>query len=42
LETGSPPYKGYRSVMVFAKIKRKEFKDEIFTLTFMPKVESLR
>jgi outer membrane lipoprotein-sorting protein len=41
-ETDSPLYKGYKSVMIFAKLKAKEFKDEAFTLTFMPKVESLR
>jgi outer membrane lipoprotein-sorting protein len=42
IETDSPLYKGYKSVMIFAKIKRKDFKDEVFTLTFMPKIDSLR
>ena len=42
IETISPLYKGYKSVMVFAKIKEKNFKDEVFTLTFMPNMESLR
>jgi len=42
LETDSPLYKGYKSVMIFAKIKQRSFKDEAFTLTFMPKMESLR
>jgi hypothetical protein len=42
IETDSPLYKGYKSVMIFAKIKAKNFKDEVFTLTFMPKLESLR
>ncbi|MFH0789488.1 MAG: outer membrane lipoprotein-sorting protein [Pseudomonadota bacterium] len=42
IETDSPLYKGYKSVMIFAKIKKKDFKDEVFTLTFMPKMESLR
>lgn len=42
IETDSPLYKGYKSVMIFAKIKRRDFKDEVFTLTFMPKVDSLR
>lgn len=42
LETDSPLYKGYKSVMIFAKIKKREFRDEVFTLTFMPKMESLR
>jgi outer membrane lipoprotein-sorting protein len=42
IETDSPLYKGYKSVMIFAKIKQKEYKDEVFTLTFMPKMEGLR
>jgi outer membrane lipoprotein-sorting protein len=42
LETDSPLYKGYKSVMIFGKIKKKEYKDEVFTLTYMPKMESLR
>ncbi len=42
LETDSPLYKGYKSVMIFAKIKKRDFRDEVFTLTFMPKMESLR
>lgn len=42
IETDSPLYKGYKSVMIFAKIKQKDFKDEVFTLTFMPNMESLR
>ncbi len=42
IETDSPLYKGYRSVMIFAKVKKRVFKDEVFTLTFMPNLESLR
>ncbi len=42
IETDSPLYKGYKSVMIFAGIKKREFKDEFFTLTFMPNIESLR
>ena len=42
IETDSPLYKGYKSVMIFAKLKAREFKDEAFTLTFMPNIESLR
>ena len=42
LETDSPLYKGYKSVMLFASIKQRDFKDEVFTLTYMPKMESLR
>jgi hypothetical protein len=42
IETDSPLYKNYKSVMIFAKIKQKEYKDEVFTLTYMPKMEGLR
>jgi outer membrane lipoprotein-sorting protein len=42
IETDSPLYKGYKSIMVFAKIKKRDFKDEVFTLTFMPNIDSLR
>jgi outer membrane lipoprotein-sorting protein len=42
IETDSPLYKGYKSVMIFAGIKKRDFKDEVFTLTFMPNIESLR
>jgi outer membrane lipoprotein-sorting protein len=42
IETDSPLYKGYKSVMLFAGLKKKEYKDEVFTLTFMDKMESLR
>ncbi len=42
IETDSPLYKGYKSVMILAKIKKREFKDEVFTLTFMPNLEALR
>jgi len=42
IETDSPLQKGYKSVMVFAKIKKRQLEDEAFTLTFMPNLESLR
>lgn len=42
IETDSPLFKGYKSVMIFAGIKKREFKDEVFTLTFMHSIESLR
>jgi len=42
LETDSPLYKGYKSIMLFANIKQRDFKDEVFTLTYMPKMDSLR
>ncbi len=42
IETDSPLYKNYKSIMIMAKIKAGDFKDEVFTLTFMPNFESLR
>lgn len=42
IETDSPLYKGYKSVMIFAKIQKKDFKEEVFTLTFMPNIDTLR
>lgn len=42
IETDSPLFKGYKSIIIFAGIKKREFKDEVFTLTFMPNIESLR
>lgn len=42
IETDSPLYKDYKSVIIFAKVQKREFNDEIFTLTFMPNVGSLR
>jgi len=42
IETDSPLHKGYKSIIIYAKIVKREFEDEVFTLAFMPKVESLR
>ncbi len=42
IETDSPLHKGYKSIMIFAKMKKKELPDEVFTLNFLSKVESLR
>ncbi len=42
LETDSPLHKGYRSVMLFAKVKKKELPDEVFTLNYLSKVDELR
>ncbi len=42
IETDSPLHKDYKSVMIFAGIKHREFKDEVFTLPFLPNLESLR
>jgi len=42
METDSPLYKGYKSIMLFANIRERELRDEVFTLTFMPNLDSLR
>jgi len=42
VETDSPLHKGYKSVMIFAEIRARELKDEVFTLSFMPNMETLR
>ena len=42
IETDSPLYKGYKSVMIYAKIRKKEMADEIFTLNGLPRIEELR
>ena len=42
LETDSPLYKGYKSVMIYAKIQKKELADEVFTLNYLSKVNELR
>lgn len=42
LETDSPLHKGYKSVMIYAKINKKELADEVFSLNYLSKVEELR
>ena len=42
IETYSPLHKGYRSSMVFLQIKSREFKDEVFTMNYMSRIETLR
>lgn len=42
IETDSPLYKDYRSIMVYARIKKRVVSDEVFTLEFLPKVETIR
>jgi len=42
IETDSPLHKGYKSVMIFAGMKQREFKNEVFTLPFLPNLGSLR
>jgi outer membrane lipoprotein-sorting protein len=42
LETDSPLYQGYKAVMLFAKIKPRDFPDEVFSLNYMPRAQELR
>jgi outer membrane lipoprotein-sorting protein len=42
LETDSPLYKGYKSVMLWSALKKADFRDEIFTLNYLPRVQELR
>jgi outer membrane lipoprotein-sorting protein len=42
METDSPLYKGYKSVMLYAKIKARAFPDEVFTLDYLPRAGELR
>jgi outer membrane lipoprotein-sorting protein len=42
IETTSPLYKGYRSLMIYSGIKPRKFDDEIFTLAYLPRLGELR
>jgi len=42
IETDSPLYKGYQSIMAYANVKKRVVPDEVFTLEFLPKVETIR
>jgi outer membrane lipoprotein-sorting protein len=42
VETDSPLFKGYKSVMLYSQLKRRELKDEVFTLTNLARVDDLR
>jgi outer membrane lipoprotein-sorting protein len=41
IETDSPLQKGYKSIMLYREMKKKALPDEVFTLTFMPKMDTL-
>ena len=41
-ETDSPLYKGYQSIMVYARVKKRVVSDEVFTLEFLSKIETIR
>lgn len=42
VETDSPLYKGYKSVMLYSQVKKAALPDEVFTLNYLPRVEDLR
>jgi len=42
VETDSPLYKGYKSVMIYAGVKAKTLPDEVFTLDFMSRAGTLQ
>lgn len=42
VETDSPLYKNYTSVMLYSQLKKREVPDEVFTLNYMPRIEELR
>lgn len=42
LETDSPLYKGYKSVMLYSQIRKRDLPDEVFTLNYLSRVEDLR
>jgi len=42
METDSPLYKGYKSVMLYGSIKARTLADEIFTLDHLPRAGELR
>jgi outer membrane lipoprotein-sorting protein len=42
IETDSPLYKGYKSYIVFANVKKRNLASEIFSLNYMHKIDGLR
>jgi len=42
LETDSPLYKGYKSLMLYGSIKARKVPDEAFTLEYLPRAKELR
>jgi len=42
METHSPLYKGYRSYMIYQKIKARKLADEVFTLNYISRLGELR
>jgi outer membrane lipoprotein-sorting protein len=42
IETTSPLYKNYKSIMIYSKVKQKKFPDEVFTLDYLSRLGELR
>lgn len=42
IETTSPLYKGFRSVLIYSKLKLRKFPDEVFTLDYISRLRELR
>jgi outer membrane lipoprotein-sorting protein len=42
METDSPLYKGYKSIMISADLKKTSLSDEVFTLNYLSRVKDLR
>ncbi len=42
IETSSPLYKGYRSLMIYSGMKSRKFPDEVFTLEYLSRLNELR
>ena len=42
IETDSPLQKGYKSILISGKLKKRDFADEVFTLNYLPRVKDLR
>ena len=42
VETDSPLYKGYKSILVYARVQKRSLPDEVFTLDFLPRIGTMR
>ena len=42
IETSSPLYKGYRSLMIYSGMKSRKLPDEVFTLEYLSRLSELR
>jgi outer membrane lipoprotein-sorting protein len=42
IETSSPLYRGYRSLMIYSRMELREFPDEVFTLEYLSRLSELR